>query len=184
MEKPYPHKIKRSTTDELFMMKAMVMATRSGCLKFYAGAVIVDSDNRIVSSGYNGPCGKIESCSSRAENGLVKACYKDDAGISHDHKNSGRCPAIHAEENALYLAGRERAKGNRMYITIFPCLECARRIGANGIEEVVYLFDYPEKADAMRELERQDVKVRKLDLPKERALELMERFYDQPAQRM
>ncbi|MAG39992.1 hypothetical protein CMI41_03430 [Candidatus Pacearchaeota archaeon] len=174
-----PPGVPRATADEFLMLKAIAIATRSGCIRYQVGAIIADDDNRVVSSGYNGPSGKIESCSSRAERGLENPCYKDLAGIAFDVKNSGECEGIHAEENALYLAGRDGSKGNRMYVTIFPCMECARRIGANGIKEVIHLLDYPEKARALDILTKQGVNVRRLELPRDRAQLLLDRFYDQ-----
>ena len=35
-------------------------------------------------------------------------------------------------------------KGCTIYVTLFPCNECAKIIIQSGIKEVVYLYDEPE----------------------------------------
>ena len=53
------------------------------------------------------------------------------------------CTAIHAEERAILSLGDRSADGGKMYVTTFPCFQCARIILDVGIKEVIYLEAYP-----------------------------------------
>jgi dCMP deaminase len=76
----------------------------------------------------------------------------------------------HSEENALDNADKNRLDGAIMYVTLFPCNNCAKRIINEGISEVVYLLDKYHNTDsyiAARKLfEIAGVKTR-LFIPKE-----------------
>ena len=86
------------------------------------GAVIVSDTNNEISCGYNGfPKGA-----------------NDDVEERHE-KPSKYDWTEHSERNAIYKAAREGHKtdGCRMYVTYFPCHECARAIIQAGIKEVI-----------------------------------------------
>lgn len=86
------------------------------------GAVIVDGDNRIVSQGYNGfPCGCNDEEESRHER-PAKYLYTE-----------------HAERNAIYTACRlgVSVEDCKIYITDFPCADCARAIIQSGVKYVI-----------------------------------------------
>lgn len=51
--------------------------------------------------------------------------------------------SVHAEASALFSAG-SRARGATLYVTTFPCHECARHIVVAGINRVVYIEPYPK----------------------------------------
>jgi dCMP deaminase len=110
------------------MELAEKLATRSTCDRASVGAVIVNSDNRIVSTGYNGSVANNPHC--------------DDVGHT---LRDGHCIAtIHAEINAITYCAREGValKGTTLYVTHFPCLNCTKSIIAAGITKVVYKNDY------------------------------------------
>lgn len=84
------------------------------------GAVVVNDDNIVISQGYNGlPIGCDDSVASRFEQ-PDKYLYTE-----------------HAERNAIYFAARigVSLKGTRMYMTMFPCADCARGIIQCGIKK-------------------------------------------------
>jgi dCMP deaminase len=113
---------------------ARVTATRSTCLDKQVGAVVVDADNKVVSTGYNGaPCG-IRNCCDR------ELCLKEEGHA---------CLAVHAEINALLQAGRE-AKGGTLYVTLEPCFECAKAAINAGITHIIY-ENYNGKSISYRE---------------------------------
>ena len=118
----------RQPWSEYFMELAEKLATRSTCDRASVGAVIVNSDNRIVSTGYNGSVANNPHC--------------DDVGHT---LRDGHCIAtIHAEINAITYCAREGValKGTTLYVTHFPCLNCTKSIIAAGITKVVYKNDY------------------------------------------
>jgi len=49
---------------------------------------------------------------------------------------------MHAEENAIIEAGRERGEATVLYTTTFPCLNCAKKVIQCGVSEVVYSDEY------------------------------------------
>jgi len=68
------------------------------------------------------------------------------------------CTAIHAEEQAINnLLGRGAQRAT-MFVTTFPCLQCARRIVDIGIKSVVYVEAYPVK-ESQDYMERRGITV-------------------------
>ena len=126
---------------EYFLNIAQAVATRATCDRKLVGAVIVDRNNRIVSTGYNGSPKGMPHCS-----GVD--------GIGHQLKEiDGRLGCVrtlHAESNALDDAGR-RSEGGTIYITVMPCFRCAQRIVQHGIERVVYGEHYESQMTSLVE---------------------------------
>ena len=119
-------KAKNISWDEYFMSMAVLSSQRSKDPNTKVGACIVDADHKIVSNGYNGmPIGCDEN----------ELSWNKGEGL--DSKYLYVC---HAEFNAI-LNTRDGAalKGCTLYVTLFPCNECAKAIIQKGIKEVVYL---------------------------------------------
>lgn len=135
----------RPSWDEYFILSAIMSATRSACLKFKSGAVIV-KNKRIISSGYNGPAPGIPS---PFELGY---CRKDVAGVGWEKKGSGHCLSTHAEANAIVQNHLQDLNGSSMYCLHFPCNECAKLIASSGIKEVVFLKMYKEEVSHTKEI--------------------------------
>ena len=143
--------------DEYFMHIAELSAMRSKDPNTQVGACIVNSDNRILSIGYNG-----------APNG-----FSDDdfpwarEGDELDTKYPYVC---HAEFNAImHFAGSKMSlNGAKVYVTLFPCNECAKAITQSGIKEVVYLSDKYKDSNssivAKRIFDKCGIKYRLLEL--------------------
>ena len=115
--------------DQYFMGIALLSAERSKDPSTQVGACIVDQDNRILSMGYNG---------------MPRGCDDDDMpwgrdGAVLDSKYAFVC---HAELNAiLNYHGTGTLKGARVYVTLFPCNECAKAIIQSGIAETISMSD-------------------------------------------
>jgi len=113
--------------DEYFMGMAHLSALRSKDPSTQVGAVIVSPANKVVSIGYNG---------------LPKGCSDDDypwerEGSALDTKY---VYVVHAELNAILNAPMP-VTGCRIYVSLFPCNECAKAIIQSGIKEIVYEDD-------------------------------------------
>ena len=122
--------------DEYFMGIALLSAMRSKDENTQVGACIVDSDNKILSLGYNGmPIG----C--RDEQMPWKR-----TGAPLDTKYMFVC---HAEFNAILNCERGNLRGCTVYSTLFPCNECAKAIIQSGITEVVYMADKYADTDSV-----------------------------------
>ena len=119
---------------DIFMELAQNLAKRSHCIKAQVGAVLT-KDTRIISIGYNGPPKGTHNCD---EEWPEKGC-------ATDHK--GSCSlALHAEQNAIIYALNNGMKieGSTLYITLAPCLPCARLLYSANVSKVVYLKSYAE----------------------------------------
>lgn len=118
----------RKSWTSYFMEITEMVATRSTCDRAFVGCTLVNKDNRIVSTGYNGSVAGNPHC--------------DEVGhVLRD----GHCIAtIHAEMNALLYCAKEgiSVKGATAYITHFPCLNCTKALIQAGISKVVYKHDY------------------------------------------
>ncbi len=114
--------------DEYFMGVALLAALRSKDPNTQVGACIVDRDNRILSTGYNG---------------FPRGCSDDEFPWDREGEvNETKYPfVVHAELNAILNAGGRPLAGSRIYVALFPCNECAKAIIQAGIKEVIYLSD-------------------------------------------
>jgi dCMP deaminase len=102
-------------------------------MKRAVGAVIVN-DLRIISTGYNGtPFG----CVNCKDGGCDRCNSNAPSGVNLDS-----CLCIHAEENAVIEAGRAKSNGGTIYVTLFPCLTCAKSVIQAGIKRIVYNREY------------------------------------------
>lgn len=116
------------TRDEYFMGIALLSAKRSKDPSTQVGACIVDDDHKVVSIGYNGMPRHIDDS---------KLSW--DKGDGLDSKYLYVC---HAEFNAILNTRNGSAlNGCTLYVTLFPCNECAKAIVQVGIKKVVYLSD-------------------------------------------
>ena len=120
--------------EEYFMGLAILSAERSKDPSTQVGACIVDNDNKIVSVGYNGaPIG-----------------FDDDKDMTWEREgdflNTKYAYVCHSELNAI-LNSNSSVKGCKLYVTLFPCNECAKVIIQSGIKEFVYLSDKYEGTD-------------------------------------
>ena len=114
--------------DEYFMGVALLAAMRSKDPNTQVGACIVDDDNRILSTGYNG---------------FPQGC-SDDAfpwGREGSEVETKYPFVVHAELNAILNNRGKNLTGSRLYVALFPCNECAKAIIQAGIKEVIYLSD-------------------------------------------
>ena len=115
--------------DEYFMGVALLSAQRSKDPGTQVGACIVGEDNRILSMGYNGmPIG--------CDDNVMPWDREGDSGLKTKY------PFVcHAELNAILNYSGSRLKGARVYVSLFPCNECAKAIIQAGIKEIIYLSD-------------------------------------------
>lgn len=137
---PLSQLFERKSFPLYYLDQALLVATRSTCLNKNYGAIIVDDNNQIISSGYNGAPRKTTSCKTlgrciRLENNIESGTHYE------------LCKSVHAEANAL-IQSDSRREGATMYIAGFdpnshtivpsrPCLMCARMIINAGISNVI-----------------------------------------------
>ncbi|KAJ7808238.1 cytidine deaminase-like protein, partial [Mycena olivaceomarginata] len=124
----------RPQWDAYFMTIASLASKRSNCMKRRVGAVLV-RENRILATGYNGTPRGVKNCN---EGGCIKC-----NGTLYPGDIEYECVCLHAEENALLEAGRERVgQGSVLYCNTCPCLKCTIKIIQSGVNAVVYNLSY------------------------------------------
>ena len=143
----------RPSWDSYFMALASLAAQRSNCMKRRVGCVVV-RDKRVVSTGYNGTPRGLRNC---GEGG----CGRCNEGQGSGH-GLATCLCIHAEENALLEAGRERLRDGAavLYCDTCPCLTCSIKIVQVGVSEVVYGQGYSMDGDTAAVFREAGVKLR------------------------
>jgi dCMP deaminase len=117
----------RPSWDEYFMGTAKLISSRSNCERLHVGCVIVtagDRKNRLVAAGYNGFLPGTPHVSRVRDN----------------HEQA----TVHAEQNAIADAARRGSSvdGCTVYVTHYPCINCAKIMAAAGIAEIIYHEDY------------------------------------------
>jgi dCMP deaminase len=126
--------MKKPSFDDIYMELAENLAKRSHCVKAQVGAVLT-KDTRIVSLGYNGPPAGTHNCD---EVWPEEGCPRD---------SKGSCSlALHAEQNAILYASKNNVsiEGSTLYVTLSPCIACARVIFTTGIRKIYYLNSYAD----------------------------------------
>ncbi|MFI3260958.1 MAG: dCMP deaminase family protein [bacterium] len=126
--------------DDYFMSVSLLASLRSKDPSTQVGACIVSSDNRILSTGYNGaPTG-----------------YSDDefpwGRESESALDNKYLFVVHAERNAVlnYRGSMKDFVGAKIYVNLFPCNECAKELVQTGIKEVVYVSDKYSDTDEVK----------------------------------
>ncbi len=122
--------------DEYFMGVAVLSGMRSKDPHTQVGACIVSEDNKILSMGYNG---------------FPKGCSDDEfpwvrEGEPYDNKYFY---TTHSELNAILNYRGGSLEGAKLYVTLFPCNECAKAIIQAGISTIVYDEDKYETTPAV-----------------------------------
>ena len=139
-------KEKRISRSKLFMEIAKLLSDRSTCSRAKVGSLLV-KDNRIISTGYNGaPSGLPHCVDVGCEIGPLGGCIR----------------AVHSEANCVSHAAKNGipTDGTTLYVTLSPCIDCAKLLINAGIKEVVYLNEYRNTA-GIDLLKRVGIKVTK-----------------------
>lgn len=122
---PYTH---RHDWHDTWFNVAEAIMKRSLC-KTQVSAVIVDENNRLVSSGYNGPPKGFPHLNRSCELWCPRSQNRD--ASSYDD-----CPALHAEQNALLIVDRSSYANGSIYVTSHLCFTCAKLIANSGLKNV------------------------------------------------
>lgn len=103
----------------------MLSGMRSKDPNTQVGACIVSKDNKILSMGYNG---------------LPRGCSDDEFPWCRegDPLDNKYIYTAHSELNAILNYRGGSLENAKIYVTLFPCNECAKAIIQAGITTVVY----------------------------------------------
>ncbi len=141
------------TWDEYFMGVAKLASFRSKDPSTQVGALVASSKNKVLTMGYNG---------------MPIGCNDDDMPWAREGEEveTKYLYVCHAEFNAI-LNATSSLEGGRIYVTLFPCNECAKAIIQSGIKEVIYIEDKykdtPSIIASKRMFDMTNVKYRKYE---------------------
>jgi len=157
--------------DNIMIKTAKLWAEESYCERAKVGAVI-SLGGRIISNGYNGTAPgakncceeealRCEDCGTRSNNCSELTCSKCGGKFIKDTKT--KKDVVHAEANAILFAARNGIKieGSTIYVTLAPCIDCAKMIKHSGIKRVVYDSDY-RKSEGIDFLKENKVEVQNI----------------------
>jgi dCMP deaminase len=132
----------RPEWDEYFMNIAVAVAQRANCLRgdYRVGAVIVNDEYRVLSTGYNGTPTDMQNCID--EGGCTFCAEKKLKGVAELSIDS--CICVHAEQNALLAAARFgiAIDGATIYTTVQPCSTCSKELAQTNIKRIVYFKNW------------------------------------------
>ena len=115
----------RLEIDEYFLNMAKLAALRSTCKRRQVGCILVDSNNHVAATGYNGVPKGFKHC-------LDYPCKGADAASG---TRLNECKAVHAEMNALLqLTSRDVLTA---YLTVTPCFECSKVLANSAVKRIV-----------------------------------------------
>ena len=138
--------------DKTYINMAVEWSKLSHADRKQVGCIVVN-DRTIISDGYNGtPSGFLNGCEELVvQNGIGELKTKPEV--------------LHAESNAITkLAKSTRSsEGATFYITLSPCLECAKLIIQSGINRVVYLEEY-RNTEGIELLKKAKINVEHIDM--------------------
>ncbi|KAH9320931.1 hypothetical protein KI387_015570, partial [Taxus chinensis] len=125
------------TWDDYFMAIAFLSAQRSKDPNRQVGACLVSQNRVILGIGYNG---------------FPRGCSDDDLpwakkSITGDPLLTKYPYVCHAEVNAILNTNHASTAGQRLYVTMYPCNECAKIIIQSGVAEVIYFIDKNKDGD-------------------------------------
>lgn len=121
------------TNEELAMLIALIISRGSKDPHTKVGSCILSEENELLSIGYNNSPKKWQGEFPWNNN-------KEEVG----EENTKYPYVIHSEVNALnkYRGPKEMLENATIYVTLFPCSNCAKQIVESGIKRVVYKDDY------------------------------------------
>ena len=113
-----------------YMRVASVLSELSYCTRLKVGCVIVKGNNTIA-IGYNGtPSGEDNCCEEWVEDGDIGSGWKTKPNV------------IHAEDNALRKLKVWEAAGSSVFVTVAPCIDCAKKLVSANVKDVFFMDTY------------------------------------------
>lgn len=133
----------RPSFEKIYMDLAISLSQRSTCQRLQVGTVITSLDYRYVYAiGYNGNA-----------SGAQNDC---------DRNEPGNCGCLHSEENAIINCTCHRDIPKAVFVTVNPCVMCAKRIiNIGGVKKLFYK-DLYRMVDSIEMLNQVGIKTMQL----------------------
>ena len=153
---------KRPSWDNYFIKIAKLTSERSNCIKRKVGSIIV-KNNRILSLGYNGTPSGIKNC----YDGGCKRCFEQfNSKKEYKGKDLDLCLCLHAEENAMLFISQNDLHDSTIYVTLFPCVSCVKKILQCKIKRICFIENYNKELEdlTISILKENNIEVQKIVL--------------------
>ena len=121
----------RDSKNQYFLKMAKLVSTRATCPRRSVGCVTINKHGHVLSTGYNGVPSAYVHCTDHPCGGEN---YKSGEGLD-------ACMATPAEQNAL-LQCHDVMNIEAMYMTLSPCITCAKLIANTSCRNVIYSEEY------------------------------------------
>lgn len=166
-------KEKNLSWHELFKDISNKVSTKSSCIRYNVGALLV-KENRIVSIGYNGVPKNKTHCKtyfikkykkSKSKKYLTFKDYLESQEFYEEHGKFSVDNEIHSETNCIGYCAQAgvSTKGCILYVTDSPCTSCAKLIIAAGIKAVYYNLKYDRDERGISLLNENKIKCEMID---------------------
>ena len=123
----------RPTNDEYYMEMVKLVASRGTCARRKVGCILVDAQNRVLATGFNGVAPGQQHC---IDNPCAAATAPSGTDLSS-------CRASHAEQAAL-LHCADVMKIHTAYVTASPCNDCTKLLLLTSCQRIVFIDEYPQ----------------------------------------
>lgn len=157
---------------KLFTKMAELVAEQSTCCRMQVGAVLV-KDNRVISIGFNGTPSGQQHCDQHFQQ-LYQAEFADQFPTYEEYHSSrtfydahgkfSNDNELHAEQNAILFAAKNgiATAGSTLYVTVSPCIHCAKVIVTAGITRVFFKILYDRSQEGIVFLQKNGIECRQL----------------------
>ena len=146
-----------------WLRHADLAANRSKCAKRAVGAVIVNANNVLRATGYNGaPRGYDDDSGPGSCVNYCDAAMNRQTAATDDYAS---CISVHAEVNALLHTDIADRTNGVMFVTCAPCLSCAKAIANSGLSAVYWRKTDKDSVPVIRYLELCGIEGRELWVP-------------------
>lgn len=170
--------------DQTYMKMAYSMAELSYAVRNKVGCIIVSKNGQVISQGFNGTptgydnCCEDAHCSCQYVHGCAVTAKPIETQMSVDYCSTifygkpcqyltltTKKEVLHAESNAISKCAKwiSSTEGATLYVTLSPCLDCAKIIIQAGIKRVCYNEEYRDKSGILF-LKKNGIKVEKIDI--------------------
>lgn len=147
--------MKNNNNNQLFLKKVKIIAQNSTCIRKQVGAIAV-KDNRIIAMAYNGVVSKAKHC-----NKIFKKSNITSLKFLNRHKSFSNNNELHAEQNLIAFMAKNNINSNKcvIYLTLSPCIHCAKLLFAAGIKKIIYIEKYDRDINGILFLKKNRIKV-------------------------
>lgn len=157
---------------KLFIRMAELVAEQSTCCRLHVGAILV-KDSRVVSIGFNGTPSGQEHCEDHFDHLFQQdfqdkypdyAAFVSSKDFYDTHGKWSIENELHAEQNAILFAAKNgiSTNGSTLYVTMSPCIHCAKVIVTSGIQRVFFKELYDRSQEGIVFLGKNGIECRQL----------------------